>query len=878
MKRDLSFVLSTCVLAACLTSLAEAATVENLRPEKEAHLKALKKMAKEMPAAAMTVKSSLKNKQKLAEALGLGPDDEIRETRTRTDKKGNTHTHYHQYFKGVPVWDSESVLHLSGEPYEINGKVIKGINHDLTHVTPSFSAAEALQRLKSNHAESRGLNDQLIYANKQSELTVFVDDNEVAHLAYAVSFFVDTATGGNPSRPYFIVDASSGEVLKSWEGLTHVKVGTGPGGNLKTGSYEYGTSFDALDVTVSADAAQCAMTNQNVRTIDLNQGQSGAQTYAYPCYRNTEENVNGGYSPLNDAHFFGGVVFDFYQNWYGTAPLTFQLTLRVHYMTGYQNAFWDGSSMTFGDGASMFYPLVSLDMVAHEVSHGFTEQNSNLGYLGESGGINEAFSDMAGEAAEFYARGANDFEVGADVCKAANGALRYLYDPPKDGRSIDNASDYTPGMDVHFSSGVFNKAFYLLATTEGWGIRKAFDVFVKANQDYWTYSSTFVEAAEGVAYAALELHYNVQDVTNAFSQVGVDCALNPVIFSLPTTEFTEGDAPAQGTVVLPAALASDAIITLAASSPMQTTISPQTILIPAGTTSADFALNIVDDGLLNGTRSQTISVTAAEGEFANSATTLVIHDSGGASLSVSLPAEANEGDGLLAGQGTVTTSEPADADVKVSLRSSNASLLKVPASVTIPAGARAARFDLSILHDNVIKAGQQEVSVTAEVQNWSAGSGSISLGEDLRLYVNIPESAVAADGLLSGQGLVSLSGTYGQAVSITLSSDNTNEVQVPAEVVIPAGQQSKSFDIRIIGDGLAATIYASSLGFIDGQDSILVIDERFTLVISLSDVIADVHDMTSDNDKACNAEAFDFVADPVKQDGSHLSYSRSGDQ
>ncbi|MCV5736521.1 M4 family metallopeptidase, partial [Escherichia coli] len=92
----------------------------------------------------------------------------------------------------------------------------------------------------------------------------------------------------------------------------------------------------------------------------------------------------------------GKVVYDMYKDWLNTAPLTFQLQMRVHYRKRYENAFWNGSSMTFGDGASYFYPLVSLDVSAHEVSHGFTEQNSNLIYSGQSGGINEAFSDMAG--------------------------------------------------------------------------------------------------------------------------------------------------------------------------------------------------------------------------------------------------------------------------------------------------------------------------------------------------------------------------------------------------------------------------------------------------------------------------------------------------
>lgn len=77
-----------------------------------------------------------------------------------------------------------------------------------------------------------------------------------------------------------------------------------------------------------------------------------------------------------------------------------------------------------------------------------------------SGGINEAFSDIAGEAAEYYLRGNVDWIVGSDIFKS-EGGLRYFDQPSKDGRSIDHASEYYDGLNVHLSSGVYNRAFYL---------------------------------------------------------------------------------------------------------------------------------------------------------------------------------------------------------------------------------------------------------------------------------------------------------------------------------------------------------------------------------------------------------------------------------
>src|SRR5690606_26949383 len=160
---------------------------------------------------------------------------------------------------------------------------------------------------------------------------------------------------------------------------------------------------------------------------------------------------------------------------------------------------------------------------AHEVSHGYTEQNSGLTYSGQSGGINEAFSDMAGEAAEYYFNGgSNDFLVGAQIFKGS-GALRYMANPPQDGASIGHADDYYSGMDVHYSSGVYNKAFYLLANKSGWNTQKAFQTFARANRDYWTSSTDFDQGACGVEQAAGDLGFSEADVTSAFASVGVSC-------------------------------------------------------------------------------------------------------------------------------------------------------------------------------------------------------------------------------------------------------------------------------------------------------------------------------------------------------------------
>ena len=96
-----------------------------------------------------------------------------------------------------------------------------------------------------------------------------------------------------------------------------------------------------------------------------------------------------------------------------------------------------------------------------------------------------------------------------------------MNNPPLDGRSIDNAANFTSTLDVHYSSGVYNKAFYLLATKTGWNVQKAFQVMADANRFYWTAASTFNEGACGVQQAATNRGYSATDVASAFAAVGV---------------------------------------------------------------------------------------------------------------------------------------------------------------------------------------------------------------------------------------------------------------------------------------------------------------------------------------------------------------------
>src|SRR6476659_1649925 len=461
--------------------------------------------------------------QKHAEMLGLDANSSLNVLATSTDSNGTRHYRYQQTFRGVPIFGENVIVSedKGGNLRNLFGRSVAGLAGELPNTAPKIARANALSIAKASALGSRGTTMRT--QHEDARQMIYIDGANHAHMSYVVSFFADSIKGGSPTRPFVIVDANSGKILKKWEGLTTAQIGTGPGGNAKTGQYEWGSGgrYGLLDVTQSGST--CTMNNANVKSVNLNGGTTSTTASSYTCPRNTYKTINGGYSPINDAHYFGGLITGMYPAYTGYNALTFQLVMRVHYSSSYENAFWDGSTMSFGDGASTFYPLVSADVAGHEVSHGFTEQHSNLTYSGQSGGMNEAFSDMGGEATEYYWKGTNAFLVGQEIFKAS-GALRYMCNPTQDGQSIDNAANYNSSLDVHYSSGVYNKAFYKLATTAGWTTPTAFKVFARANALSWTASSTFNSGACGVETAAKDLALNQADVTAAFNTVGVSCA------------------------------------------------------------------------------------------------------------------------------------------------------------------------------------------------------------------------------------------------------------------------------------------------------------------------------------------------------------------
>jgi uncharacterized repeat protein (TIGR01451 family) len=300
----------------------------------------------------------------------------------------------------------------------------------------------------------------------------------------------------------------------------------------------------------------------------------------------------------------------------------------------------------------------------------------------------------------------------------------------------------------------------------------------------------------------------------------------PLLVMVPPAA-TEGAGilAGQGSVRLPLAMATNVTVSLASSDTNEVAV-PASIVMLAGQTNATFDVTVVNDGLLDGTQTANISV-AAPG-FDGGSASIAVHDNETATLFVNLPANATEGGGSVTGLVWISA-VPADS-VSVNLSSSDVTELQVPSSVSIPAGQTSAVFMVAIVDDPQID-NSQPVTVTAQVQNWTAGSAFITVldNENLNLIVSVPYYEYEDAGTLIGAGSVQLSGTLATNLVVSLISSDVTELTVPATVIIPAGQFNGSFNITLVNDFLvdgeqSVQIIASAPGFLTDSEQMYVTD------------------------------------------------------
>ena len=304
-------------------------------------------------------------------------------------------------------------------------------------------------------------------------------------------------------------------------------------------------------------------------------------------------------------------------------------------------------------------------------------------------------------------------------------------------------------------------------------------------------------------------------------------ALAPLVIVTLPPSATEGDGllAGAGQIQLPTVQTSDVVIGLTSSDPAQVTV-PANVTVFAGQSNAMFDLTILDDGVLDGT--QTATVTASVPGAGTGSASMTIFDKETAALQLSLPATVTKGQGAV--QGAVQVSAAVAANVTVGLSSSSTNLIQVPASVIISSGQTSAVFTATILTDGKINGGQT-VNVTAHVQNWTDGTAAVIVRDNVNLTVTLPASAWENAGVLTNAGSVGISGTLSSSLMVSLASGNPAKLTVPSSVTIPAGQVSNTFNITLVDNSIAdghqmVTVTASAAGFTNGSASMWVLDDE----------------------------------------------------
>ncbi|RKT18267.1 Zn-dependent metalloprotease [Streptomyces sp. 1114.5] len=477
----------------------------------------------------------------LAQALGLSGQEKLVTKDVVQDSNGGRHLRYERTYAGLPVLGGDLIVHQ-----DANGatkSVTKASEANLAGVDTAPALAAPKAQAAALAAEEGSAVDTA------PRLVVWAADG-TPKLAWE-TVLSGRESDGTPSKLHVVTDARTGDVLSKADGIQR---GSGNGvfvGNVPLTTTQSGSTYSLKDATRGGQS-----------TTDMNNGTSGNGT----LFSKSSDTWGNGLasnreSAAVDAQYGAAVTWDFYKNTFGRNGIRNDgvgAASRVHYDTGYVNAFWDDGCfcMTYGDGSGDTHPLTELDVSGHEMSHGVTAATANLNYSGESGGLNEATSDIFGTMVEFYAnlpKDVPDYLIGELIDINGNGTpLRYMDKPSKDGQSADSWYSGVGNLDVHYSSGVANHFFYLLAegsgakvingvsynsptvnniTVTGIGRDKAEQVWYKALTAYMTSTTNYAAARTATLNAATDLYgansaeYNA--VATAWAAVNVGGLPNP---------------------------------------------------------------------------------------------------------------------------------------------------------------------------------------------------------------------------------------------------------------------------------------------------------------------------------------------------------------
>ncbi|PBC71230.1 Zn-dependent metalloprotease [Streptomyces sp. TLI_235] len=435
------------------------------------------------------------------DAVKAGANDQFQVTNVQVDADGTRHVHFNRTYRGLPVRGGDVVVHSAPNGTLDSASLTQAAPLSLS-VTPSVTDRQAIAKASQLFRGTRGT----------STATLKVDVTGASPQLVWEVVVNGTGEDRSPSHLHVLVDAVTGATGTSWDSFSAFL----PDGvkRAKTKAAPTAPTAQSAPAALAAAASTGTGKGYQVGNVSVSTTQNSATSYTLkdPARGNGETRDAQNQTATNDSPPAGwGVAFNDTDNVWGNNALTDRATVAVdahygiqatwdfyknvlgrngikndgvgarsfvHYGTNYDNAGWDDASfaMIYGDGAAGSKPFTEIDVAGHEMSHGVTAATAGLVYSGDAGGLNEATSDIMGTMVEFNANSAADapdYLIGEKIDINGNGTpLRWMDDPSKDGKSVKCWSTSTKNLNPHYSSGVGNHFFYLLAVGSGqsqWG-------------------------------------------------------------------------------------------------------------------------------------------------------------------------------------------------------------------------------------------------------------------------------------------------------------------------------------------------------------------------------------------------------------------------
>ena len=492
---------------------------------------------------------------------------------SQIDELGYVHYRYQQMIGGIPVTYAYYMVHTQGQRVvSMHGQLFDRIHVASKQIEVPNAIQSARDFVSAERYMWEDISEETLLKRQtgdidatyspSAELVYFVSPSDLyrpATLAYKTTIYASKPL----SKQAVFVDATLGTVLFS-ENLLHFKDVKGFANTVYSGVQTITTDSSSAGYVLREVGR-----GNGIETYNLRNTTSFSSAVDFTDKNNVWDTINSQKDQYAvDAHWGAEKTYDYYLEKHARNSIDnkgFKLINMVHYGTSFGNAYWDGNRMVYGDGdgVNTKNPLVSLDIIGHEITHGLTFNTAKLVLQNESGALNESFSDIFGATIDWYARPDKaNWKVGDEISPI----FRSLEDPSSTKHPDTYQGEYwipLNGSDyggVHSNNGVQNYWYYLLVqggsgtndlgktfSVKGIGIDKAAAIVYRNLTVYMTSLSNFQDARFYSIQAAIDLYGScsneVESVTNAWYAVGVGAAYTSTISANFEMEYEKNCYP-----------------------------------------------------------------------------------------------------------------------------------------------------------------------------------------------------------------------------------------------------------------------------------------------------------------------------------------------